>query len=56
MLVVGFMVNNANLIVKAGWRERVSTKEIEMIIEKKQLKTLRDSRFSELCVEDLDVK
>lgn len=24
MLVVGFMVNSANLIVRAGWRERVS--------------------------------
>jgi hypothetical protein len=43
MLVVGFLVNNANLIVRAGWRERVSTNEIEMLIQKKQLKTLRES-------------
>ena len=56
MLVVGFMVNNANLIVRAGWRERVSTNEIEMLIEKKQLQTLRESQFSELLISDLDVE
>jgi undecaprenyl pyrophosphate phosphatase UppP len=32
MLVVGFLVNNANLIVRAGWRERVSLNEVEMSI------------------------
>jgi hypothetical protein len=35
MLVVGYLVNNANLIVRAGWRERISINEIEMLIEKK---------------------
>jgi len=50
------MVNNANLIVQLGWRERVSTNEIEMVIEKRQLQALRLSQFSELKVEDLDVK
>jgi hypothetical protein len=37
MLVVGYIVNNANLIVRAGWRERNSINDIEMLIEKKQL-------------------
>lgn len=37
MLVIGFLVNSASLIVKAGWRERVSTNEIEMIVEKREL-------------------
>lgn len=56
LLVVGFLVNNANLIVQLGWRERVSTNEIEMVIEKRQLQALRESQFSELQVADLDVK
>lgn len=41
MLVVGFMVNSANLIVKAGWRERVSVNEVEMVVEKRELRNLR---------------
>ena len=32
MLVVGYLVNNANLIVRAGWRERISINEIEIHI------------------------
>lgn len=55
MLVVGFMVNNANLIVRAGWRERVSLNEVEMLIEKKQLQNLRESQFSELDVNTLSI-
>ena len=43
MLLVGFMVNNANLIVRAGWRERISINEVQMVIEKKQLIALRES-------------
>lgn len=43
MLVVGFLVNSASLIVKAGWRERVSQNDIEMMVEKKELKKLRES-------------
>jgi hypothetical protein len=35
MLLVGFIVNSANLIVRAGWRARIQQNEIEMIIEKK---------------------
>jgi hypothetical protein len=35
MLLVGFIVNNANLIVRKGWRERIATNQLEMLIEKK---------------------
>lgn len=56
MLVVGFMVNNANLIVRAGWRERISINEIEMLIEKKQLQGLREAQFSELDVNELNIE
>ena len=37
MLLVGFIVNSANLIVRAGWRERNATNEVEMVVEKKKL-------------------
>jgi hypothetical protein len=41
MLVVGFCVNKINLIVRAGWRQRVSDNQIEMLVEVKELAKLR---------------
>lgn len=55
MLVVGFMVNSASLIVKAGWRQRVAQNEIEMLVEKKELQKLRESQFKELVPNDLPI-
>ena len=56
MLLVGFIVNSANLIVRAGWRERVSQNERDMVIEKKQLQVTRESSVTELGVEDLTIE
>lgn len=55
MLLVGYLVNNANLIVRKGWRERVAQNEIEMLIEKKELQLLREEQFSELDVNELSI-
>jgi hypothetical protein len=37
LLLVGFCVNKINLIVKAGWRQRVNKNQVEMVMEQKQL-------------------
>jgi hypothetical protein len=55
MLVVGFMVNSASLIVKAGWRDRVQTNEIEMSVEKRELQKMREKSFKELDVKKLEI-
>ena len=56
VLLVGFIVNSANLIVRAGWRERVSQNERDMVIEKKQLQVTRESSVTELGVQDLTIE
>lgn len=56
MLLVGFIVNSANLIVRAGWRERNATNEVEMVVEKKKLQSMRENSIVELKVQDLCIE
>jgi hypothetical protein len=42
LLVVGFLVNKSNLIVRKGWRDRIGENQITMMLEKRQLQELRD--------------
>jgi len=50
MLVVGFLINKSNLIIRAGWRERVSEADATMFLEKQELRSLREETFAELEV------
>lgn len=55
MLVVGFCVNKINLIVRAGWRQRVTENQIEMLVEVKELGKLRSEALSELDVNQIGI-
>jgi len=56
MLVVGFLVNNSNLIIIGGWRERVAVNETEMVFEKKLLKEFKSLQIKEITIDDLDIE
>ena len=53
--MIGFCVNNINLIVKAGWRQRVDKNQASMTLEKKQIEERRSRTFKELKSHDLDI-
>lgn len=55
MLVVGFLVNNSNLIIKGGWRERVAENEVKMAYEKKILHEFKAKEVREITIDDLDI-
>lgn len=54
-LLIGFFINQRNLVIKEGWRNRIEKNQMELVGDLRQVQRIRDTAFSNLKLEDMDI-
>lgn len=55
LLVLGFFINQKNLVIKEGWRKRVTANQMAYQGEVRSIQRMRESSMSNIKIQDIEV-